>query len=131
MTQSEPKSKSGRSLLWIGGILGGLALVFAIFMGMRMNSIPSDLGTSTTRLSENGIFNVSYAPSTDAVPVNQMHEWTLHVETADGQEIEAGPGDIVVVTPETPHKFKNIGTDRLEIICIHSAPRMIQVELEE
>lgn len=51
--------------------------------------------------------------------------------TADGQEIEAGPGDILVVGPETPHKFKNIGTDRLDIICIHSSPRMIQVELEE
>jgi mannose-6-phosphate isomerase-like protein (cupin superfamily) len=51
--------------------------------------------------------------------------------TADGEDIEAGPGDIVVVTPETPHKFKNIGTDRLDIICIHSAPRIIQEELEE
>ena len=51
--------------------------------------------------------------------------------TADGQDIEAGPGDIIVVTSETPHKFKNIGTDRLDIICIHSSPRMIQVELEE
>jgi mannose-6-phosphate isomerase-like protein (cupin superfamily) len=50
--------------------------------------------------------------------------------TADGQEIEAGPGDIIVVTSETPHKFKNIGTERLDIICIHSAPRMVQVELE-
>lgn len=51
--------------------------------------------------------------------------------TADGQEIEAGPGDILVVGPETPHKFKNIGTDRLDIICIHASPQMIQVELEE
>ena len=50
--------------------------------------------------------------------------------TADGQEIVVGPGDIIVTTPETPHKFKNIGTERLEIICIHSSPRMIQVELE-
>ena len=51
--------------------------------------------------------------------------------TADDQEIEASPGDIVVVTSETPHKFKNIGTDRLDIICIHASPKMIQVELEE
>jgi mannose-6-phosphate isomerase-like protein (cupin superfamily) len=50
--------------------------------------------------------------------------------TADGQEIVVEPGDIIVVTPETPHKFKNIGTERLEIICIHASPRMIQVELE-
>jgi len=51
--------------------------------------------------------------------------------TADGEDIEADPGDIIVVGPETPHKFKNIGADRLNIICIHASPRMIQEELEE
>jgi mannose-6-phosphate isomerase-like protein (cupin superfamily) len=51
--------------------------------------------------------------------------------TADGEEIEAGPGDIAVVSAATPHKFKNVGTERLDIICIHSAPRMVQEELEE
>jgi mannose-6-phosphate isomerase-like protein (cupin superfamily) len=51
--------------------------------------------------------------------------------TADGQDMEVSPGDIIVVTAETPHKFKNIGTDRLDIICIHASPRMIQVNLEE
>lgn len=51
--------------------------------------------------------------------------------TADGEDLEAGPGDILVVGPETPHKFKNIGPDRLDVICIHSSPRMIQESLEE
>jgi mannose-6-phosphate isomerase-like protein (cupin superfamily) len=51
--------------------------------------------------------------------------------TADGEEMEAEAGDIVVVTAETPHKFKNIGTDQLEVICIHASPRMIQEEVEE
>jgi mannose-6-phosphate isomerase-like protein (cupin superfamily) len=51
--------------------------------------------------------------------------------TADGEEIEAGPGDIVVVGPETPHKFRNSGTERLDIVCIHASPRMIQEWLEE
>ncbi len=51
--------------------------------------------------------------------------------TADGGDIEAGPGDIGVVSAETPHKFKNIGTDQLEIICIHASPRMIQEWLKE
>jgi mannose-6-phosphate isomerase-like protein (cupin superfamily) len=50
--------------------------------------------------------------------------------SADGEDIEAGPGDIVVVGPETPHKFKNIGTGRLEIVCVHDSPRIIQEELE-
>ena len=51
--------------------------------------------------------------------------------TADGHDLEAGPGDIVVVGTETPHKFKNIGTNRLDVICIHASPRMIQESLEE
>src|ERR671910_128908 len=51
--------------------------------------------------------------------------------TADGGDIEAGPGDIVVVTPLTPHKFKNLGPGRLDIICIHASPRMIQESLED
>jgi mannose-6-phosphate isomerase-like protein (cupin superfamily) len=50
--------------------------------------------------------------------------------TADGEEIEASAGDIVVVGPETPHKFKNVGDDRLDIVCIHASPRMIQEDLE-
>ena len=51
--------------------------------------------------------------------------------TADGEDLEVVPGDMVVVTSETPHKFKNAGTERLDIICIHSSPRIIQVELDE
>jgi mannose-6-phosphate isomerase-like protein (cupin superfamily) len=50
--------------------------------------------------------------------------------TADEKDVEAGPGDILVVGPQTPHKFKNIGSERLDIICIHSSPRFIQENLE-
>src|SRR5262249_2679696 len=44
---------------------------------------------------------------------------------ADGDEFIADAGDIVVVGAETPHKFNNVGSDRLDIICIHASPRMI------
>jgi mannose-6-phosphate isomerase-like protein (cupin superfamily) len=50
--------------------------------------------------------------------------------TAEGDDVEAGPGDILVVGPETPHKFKNLGPGRLEMVCIHASPRMIQENLE-
>ena len=50
--------------------------------------------------------------------------------TADGEELEAGPGDLVVVGPDTPHKFKNVGDERLDVICIHASPTMIQEDLE-
>lgn len=50
--------------------------------------------------------------------------------TAGDAVLEAGPGDILVVSAGTPHKFKNIGTERLEIVCIHASPRIIQEDLE-
>ena len=50
--------------------------------------------------------------------------------TADGEELEAGPGDIVIVGPDTPHRFKNVGDGRLDIVCIHDSPRMVQEDLE-
>ena len=91
MKQSEPRSKSFRILIWIGGIFAGIVLVSLILMGLmmaRMGNVPSDLDYSTTRSSDNGLFNVSYAASTGSVPVNQMHQWTLHVESVDGQPVE-------------------------------------------
>lgn len=92
MKQSKPKATPGRILLWLGAILGGLVLAFAIIMSVmmtRMNTaIPSDLDYSATRLSDNGLFNVSYTASNGTVPVNQIHEWTLHVETANGEPVE-------------------------------------------
>jgi mannose-6-phosphate isomerase-like protein (cupin superfamily) len=44
---------------------------------------------------------------------------------AGPEEIEAGPGDIVVVEPDTLHGFRNLGPGRLELVCIHAAGRMV------
>lgn len=91
MTTASPRSKTVRTFLWIAAILGGLAIVYAIVMGMmmsRMGNVPSDLDVSTTRESENGIFRVSYTPAIGTIPVNEMHQWTLHVESADGTPVE-------------------------------------------
>ena len=45
--------------------------------------------------------------------------------TAAGKDFVAETGDIVVVGADTAHAFKNIGPDRLDIICVHASPRMI------
>ena len=50
---------------------------------------------------------------------------------AGEEEIEAAPGDIVVVEANTPHAFRNIGPGRLEIVCIHAADRMATEWLEQ
>ena len=41
---------------------------------------------------------------------------------AGGEEIHAGPGDIVIVPPNTPHAFTNPGTRPLRQIDIHVSP---------
>jgi mannose-6-phosphate isomerase-like protein (cupin superfamily) len=50
--------------------------------------------------------------------------------TVGDQVAEAGSGDLVVAAAETPHKFKNLGPARLDIICIHPSPQFIQEDLE-
>ncbi|MBX5157853.1 MULTISPECIES: cupin domain-containing protein [unclassified Rhizobium] len=36
------------------------------------------------------------------------------------------PGDIVVVDANIPHRFENVGTDRLEVVCIHASDTIVQ-----
>src|SRR4051794_13316779 len=50
--------------------------------------------------------------------------------TCGDAEIEGGAGDVIRVPPETPHKFKNSGTERLRVTAIHSSPRFVQHDLE-
>jgi mannose-6-phosphate isomerase-like protein (cupin superfamily) len=45
--------------------------------------------------------------------------------TIDGQEVIAGPGDIVVIGPGTPHRFIAIGEERLVAVCIHASERFV------
>jgi mannose-6-phosphate isomerase-like protein (cupin superfamily) len=51
--------------------------------------------------------------------------------TAGDEQLEVGREQIAVVGPETPHGFKNLGPDRLEIVCIHTNATMIQTWLEQ
>jgi mannose-6-phosphate isomerase-like protein (cupin superfamily) len=38
------------------------------------------------------------------------------------EQLDAGPGDIVIVPPETPHKFVNRGPEPANLVCIHASP---------
>ncbi len=48
-------------------------------------------------------------------------EGSLTFQAGDDR-LAAGPGDIVVVPPETPHKFTNDGPGRSKMVCIHASP---------
>lgn len=106
MKQTTPKSKRGRPLVWIGAILGVLALGFGIFNGAmmkRMKDVPTDLDYSTSRTSDEGLFKVSYTASTGKVPINQMHQWTLHIETAEGQPVDGAAINVDGDMPQHGH----------------------------
>jgi hypothetical protein len=120
MKQPNSKSKLVRALIWISSTLSGLVLVYMIAMNIMMVQMNSevlvDLDYSTTHLSENGLFNVSYTASTGTVPVNQLHQWILHIETADGQPVENATitvdGDMPQHghgLPTQPRVTKNLG----------------------
>lgn len=49
---------------------------------------PADLDFGATRLGDNGIFRATYKSDIDPTPLNELHAWTLHVETADGAPVE-------------------------------------------
>jgi mannose-6-phosphate isomerase-like protein (cupin superfamily) len=42
--------------------------------------------------------------------------------TAGDEELAATAGDIVVVPPGVPHKFRNDGPGRSRLVCIHASP---------
>lgn len=92
MKQLTPKSKKFRVLiLGAGALLFFIAVYFVgmnVMMSMMNSQVPANLDYSTTRVSDKNIFRVSYLSSEDVVPVNQMHQWTLHVETVDGKPVE-------------------------------------------
>lgn len=64
----------------------GPRIMHPIMMGGE--SAPTNLDTSASRLTDGGLFQVSWSSDSASVPLNQMHTWTLHVETADGQPVE-------------------------------------------
>lgn len=52
------------------------------------NTTPNELDTASERLTDKGLYRVSFTSDLDPISINQMHTWTLHVETADGQVVE-------------------------------------------
>lgn len=50
--------------------------------------------------------------------------------TVGGRTTRAGAGDIVVAAANVPHRFENVGTGRLELVCIHPSERIVQTNVE-
>ncbi|MCF3641330.1 cupin domain-containing protein [Rhizobium sp. TRM95111] len=46
--------------------------------------------------------------------------------TVGGETARAFPGDIVVAAANIPHRFENVGSGRLELVCIHPGETIVQ-----
>ena len=58
-----------------------------------------------------------------------VNEGNLTFQAGD-EQLDAGPGDIVIVPPDTPHKFTNDGPGQASLICIHANPTFVTEWLE-
>jgi mannose-6-phosphate isomerase-like protein (cupin superfamily) len=46
------------------------------------------------------------------------------------EQLQAVAGDIIIVPPDTPHKFTNDGPGSSSLVCIHANPTMVTEWLE-
>lgn len=92
-----------RPWLWWAAGLVLLLLVAAGVLISSMSFVPNDLDYSTTRLSEQGLYKVTYVAEINPVPINQMLKWTLHVEDAEGQLVENATSTVDGDMPQHGH----------------------------
>lgn len=82
--------------------------------GMEMDhaahgdELPADLDLSTHRKSENGHFVVSYVTNPESPQLNQLHSWTLHIESAHGHPVENAQ---VMITGDMPQHGHGLPTE--------------------
>lgn len=82
--------------------------------GMEMDhaahgdELPADLDLSTHRKSENGHFVISYVTNPESPQLNQLHSWTLHIESADGHPVENAQ---VMISGDMPQHGHGLPTE--------------------
>lgn len=61
--------------------------------------------TSTTRLSQRGLYRVSYHSKVEPIPLNRIHSWELHIETAEGHTVDDAKISLYGGMPAHKHGF--------------------------
>jgi len=73
--------------------------------GMAMPDTPGDLDVATTKLTEDELFQVTISSNLDPLSLNEIHSWTVHVETADGEAVENAEIAVDGGMPDHNHGF--------------------------
>ena len=72
---------------------------------MAMPDTPDDLDLATTKFTEDEAFQVTISSNLDPLSLNEIHSWTVHVETADGEAVENAEITVDGGMPEHNHGF--------------------------
>lgn len=64
---------------------------------------PAGRDYSTTRAGDNGLFRASYTSESDPIAINDLHTWTLHVETMEGAPVDDAVVSVSGGMPEHNH----------------------------
>lgn len=73
--------------------------------GMAMPEAPDDLDVSTTKETDNGVFNATISSELDPLAINQIHSWIVHVETVEGVPVENAEIILDGGMPQHDHGF--------------------------
>jgi hypothetical protein len=72
--------------------------------------------TESTRVTRNALFVVSYEPIAEALAINSIHQWLIHVATEDGEAVTDAQISVVGGMPvhdhglpTLPQMTKNLG----------------------
>ena len=112
----QPRAQTRRRI--VGIAIGVVLLVVAAFgfMLYRMGAVPANLDLATTQRSNQGLYQVSYTPEGGPLAINQMHQWTIHVATPNGEPVidaaitvDGGMPQHGHGLPTEPQVTKNLG----------------------
>jgi hypothetical protein len=102
-----PTAPRARLIWWVAGGFALILILAGVYMAVTRGSTiapaapaeatgtdapseptepPGKPNYGISETSDQGLFRVWY--SAEEIQINQMHEWTIHVETADGEPVE-------------------------------------------
>lgn len=96
-TATSPRIVRNWRLISVGGalllaLLGTIIFLIITVIGSERahnaNTPPPDLDASLTQTSTKGMYRSTAAPGIEPIAINQLHSWTLHIETPDGRPVD-------------------------------------------
>lgn len=74
-----------------------------VFAGTLLLALTLFAQDERTRESDRKLFVISYEPALQPVSINRIHNWVVHVETADGDAVDGATISLIGGMPDHDH----------------------------